>query len=38
MSEATCYFGAGAYRVSSEENVARFKKNAMTVSKSVDDF
>ncbi|SKU55625.1 Predicted RNA-binding protein containing a PIN domain [Mycobacteroides abscessus subsp. abscessus] len=38
MSEQHAIFGAGAYRVSSREIWRDLKENAMTVSKSVDDF
>lgn len=38
MSEQHAIFGAGAYRVSSREMWRDLKENAMTVSKSVDDF
>lgn len=38
MSEQHAIFGAGAYRVSSREMWRDLNENAMTVSKSVDDF
>lgn len=38
MSEQHAIFGAGAYRVSSREMWRDLKENAMTVSKSVNDF
>ena len=38
MNEQHAIFGAGAYRVSSREMWRDLKENAMTVSKSVDDF
>lgn len=38
ISEQHAIFGAGAYRVSSREMWRDLKENAMTVSKSVDDF
>ncbi|MCI2863317.1 NYN domain-containing protein [Staphylococcus hominis] len=38
MSEQHAIFGVGAYRVSSREMWRDLKENAMTVSKSVDDF